>query len=325
LLSRSLLLTLRPLDDADIGFVVDRAVAEGRGLGGAVALTRDARDQLIRLAGGDARRALTILEAAAGAVGDLPRPAAGQGEAGQGGAAPQDSEAGVASAPTIDVETIRRAVDVAAVRYDKDGDQHYDVISAFIKSVRGSDVDAALGYLARMIEAGEDPRFIARRVVVLAAEDIGMADPQALPIAVAAAQAVQLIGMPEGRIPLAEAVVYLATAPKSNAAYVAIDAALADVRAGRVGLVPPHLRDSHYAGARRLGHGEGYVYAHDAPHAIAAQRYAPDELEGREYYQPTGRGYEHQVAERLARIRAILRARDGDGEAATVQDHDHGP
>ncbi|MDR1150973.1 MAG: replication-associated recombination protein A, partial [Bifidobacteriaceae bacterium] len=198
LLSRSLLLTLQPLDDADQGLLIDRAVSDERGLAGTVALDADARDQLIRLAGGDARRALTILEAAAGAVGD-----GGEGAERSGGP------------PAIDVATIRRAVDIAAVRYDKDGDQHYDVISAFIKSVRGSDVDASLAYLARMIEAGEDARFIARRIIVLAAEDVGMADPQALPIAVAAAQAVQLIGMPEGRIPLAEAVVYLATAPKS--------------------------------------------------------------------------------------------------------------
>ncbi|MDR1293815.1 MAG: replication-associated recombination protein A [Bifidobacteriaceae bacterium] len=306
LLSRSLLLTLQPLDDADQGLLIDRAVSDERGLAGMVALDGEARDQLIRLAGGDARRALTILEAAAGAASDA---------AGDRGAGDRDSGSESAGEPpVIDVATVRRAVDIAAVRYDKDGDQHYDVISAFIKSVRGSDVDASLAYLARMIEAGEDARFIARRIVVLAAEDIGMADPQALPIAVAAAQAIGLIGMPEGRIPLAEAVVYLATAPKSNAAYLGIDAALADIRAGRIGLVPPHLRDAHYAGAQRIGHGEGYVYAHDEPHGIAAQRYAPPELTGRRYYTPTGRGFERQVAERLERIRAILDdAPDKDG------------
>ncbi|MDR1799986.1 MAG: replication-associated recombination protein A, partial [Bifidobacteriaceae bacterium] len=184
----------------------------------------------------------------------------------------------------------------------------YDVISAFIKSVRGSDVDAALHYLARMIQAGEDPRFIARRLMILAAEDVGMADPSALQTAVAAAQAVQLVGMPEGRIILAEAVVHLATAPKSNAAYLGIEAALADVREGKAGQVPAHLRDAHYVGAGRLGHGEGYLYAHDAPHAVAAQVYAPAGVDGTEYYRPSDRGYERQVAERLERIRAVLRS-----------------
>ena len=162
------------------------------------------------------------------------------------------------------------------MRYDRDGDQHYDVTSAFIKSIRGSDVDAALHYLARMIEAGEDPRFIARRLMIHASEDVGMADPTALQTAVAAAQAVALIGMPEARIILAQAVIHLATAPKSNAVVMAIDAALADVRAGLVGPVPPHLRDAHYPGARALGHGRGYVYPHDVPGAVVAQQYAPD-------------------------------------------------
>jgi putative ATPase len=192
------------------------------------------------------------------------------------------------------------------VRYDRDGDQHYDVISAFIKSVRGSDVDASLHYLARMIAAGEDPRFIARRIVISASEDVGMADPSALQTAVAAAQAVALIGMPEARIILAEAVVHLATAPKSNAAYLGIDAALADVRAGRMGSVPAHLRDAHYAGAKQLGHGTGYLYAHDHPHAVAAQQYLPDDLVGTRYYTPTDNGYERQVTERLTRIRSVL-------------------
>ncbi|MDR0431820.1 MAG: replication-associated recombination protein A [Bifidobacteriaceae bacterium] len=306
LLSRSIMLTLHPLDDAELGLLIDRAVGDDRGLGGSVRLTAQARDQLIRLSGGDARRALTILEAAAGAVAD----SAGQDDD------VADSEPGPGQA-VIEPADVQRAIDVAAVRYDKDGDQHYDVISAFIKSVRGSDVDAALGYLARMIEAGEDPRFIARRIIILAAEDVGMADPQALPIAVAAAQAVQLIGLPEGRIPLAEAVVYLATAPKSNAAYLAIDAAIGDVRAGKIGMVPPHLRDAHYAGAGRLGHGEGYVYAHDEPYGIAGQQYAPDELAGRRYYTPTDRGYERQVAARLTKIHQLL---DPNGQAGDAAD-----
>ncbi len=286
LLSRSLLLTLKPLTADDVRALVRRAVTDERGLGDAVVLAADAEDQLVRMAGGDARKALTILEAAAGAA---------------------LADASGADAPVaVDLATVERAVDVAAVRYDRDGDQHYDVVSAFIKSIRGSDVDAALHYLARMVAAGEDPRFIARRLVISAAEDVGMADPSALQTAVAAAQAVQLIGMPEGRIVLAEAVVHLATAPKSNRAYAGINAATEDVRAGRVGVVPAHLRDAHYAGAEKIGHGKGYRYAHDAPHAVVAQQYLPDELVGRRYYTPSDRGYERQVAERLERIREIL-------------------
>ena len=289
LLSRSLLATLRPLSVDDVRALVRRAVTDERGLAGAVVLEADAEEHLLRLAGGDARKALTILEAAAGAV----------------PSAPSDD------APVlIDLASVERAVDVAAVRYDRDGDQHYDVISAFIKSMRGSDVDAALHYLARMIAAGEDPRFIARRIVIAAAEDVGLADPSALQTAVAAAEAVALIGMPEARIILAEAVVHVATAPKSNAAYLGIDRALADVRAGRIGIVPAHLRDAHYAGADGLGHGAGYVYAHDEPHAVAAQQYLPDELVGTRYYEPSDRGFERQVTERLVRIRAILHPDD---------------
>ncbi len=197
-------------------------------------------------------------------------------------------------------------MDRAAIRYDRDGDQHYDVISAFIKSVRGSDVQAALHYFARMIAAGEDPRFVARRLVILASEDIGLADPSALPTAVAAAQAVQLIGMPEARINLAQAVIALALAPKSNAVVVAVDAALADVAAGRVGLVPAHLRDAHYAGAKAHGHGKGYQYAHDHPHGIAAQQYLPDELAGAHYYTPTDHGAEAALVGRQTRIEQLL-------------------
>ena len=201
----------------------------------------------------------------------------------------------------ITAEVVEQAVDKAAIRYDRDGDQHYDVISAFIKSVRGSDVQAALHYLARMVAAGEDPRFIARRLVILASEDIGLADPTALTTAVAAADAVQFIGMPEGRIILAQAVIALALAPKSNAVIRAIGAAIADVEAGRIGLVPAHLRDAHYAGAKTYGHGQGYQYAHDQPHGVAAQQYLPDELVGAEYYRPTDHGREAALAERLRR------------------------
>ncbi|SOC86602.1 Recombination protein MgsA [Curtobacterium sp. 314Chir4.1] len=296
LLSRSLLLTLKPLTDEDLGMLVDRAVEDPRGLGGSVVLGDEARSAIVRLSSGDARRALTALEAAASSA-----------VAAQADDDGDDALDGVDTVPVIDADTVAAAVDRALLRYDRQGDEHYDVISAFIKSVRGSDVDAALHYLARMIEAGEDPRFIARRIIISASEDIGMADPQALPIAVAAAQAVQLIGMPEGRIPLAEAVVYLATAPKSNAAYNGVNAAIADVKAGRLGVVPMHLRDAHYPGAKRLGHGKGYVYSHDAEHGVAEQQYLPDALEGTEYYTPTANGFEREVGPRLERLRKITR------------------
>src|SRR3954451_5707153 len=250
LLSRSLLLTLKPLDADAVGLLVDRAVTDPRGLAGQVALSPEARDHLVRTAAGDARSALTALEAAAG-VALAEAAAAGDGTDGDAAAGP----------PVISVGDAERAVDRVALKYDKDGAQHYDVISAFIKSIRGSDVDAALHYLARMLEAGEDPRFVARRLIISASEDIGMADPTALPLAVAAAQAVQLIGMPEGRIVLGQAVVHLALAPKSNASYVAIGAAAGAARAGLAGPVPVHLRDAHYPGAARHGHGKGYRYA----------------------------------------------------------------
>jgi putative ATPase len=285
LLSRSLLLTLEALSDDDLGIVVDRAVTDPRGLDDKIVLDPEARAAIIRLASGDARRALTALEAAALSA----------------------TSTSTDGKPVVLAETVAVAVDRALLRYDRNGDEHYDVISAFIKSVRGSDVDAALHYLARMIEAGEDPRFIARRIIVSASEDIGMADPQALLIAVAAADAVQLIGMPEGRIPLAEAVVYLATAPKSNASYLGIDAALADVRAGKMGRVPAHLRDAHYAGAKRLGYGKGYQYSHDSELGVVQQQYLPDPLKGSIYYAPTEHGNERDVKARLEKLRRIIR------------------
>jgi putative ATPase len=286
LLSRSLLLTLQPLDDTAIGVLVDRALVDERGLAGAVTLADEARAHVVRMSDGDVRRALTAIEAAAGTV--------------------------LAEGRTvIDLTTLEQAVDKAAVRYDRDGDQHYDVISAFIKSIRGSDVDAALHYLARMIEAGEDPRFIARRLVIHASEDIGLADPTALLAATAAAQAVQLIGLPEARINLAQATIHLAAAPKSNAVVRAIDAAQADVRAGLAGAVPPALRDSHYPGAKRLGAGERYVYPPDTAEGVVAQQYPPDELVGRNYYEPSGHGGERALAERLERLRAHVRGREG--------------
>ncbi len=282
LLSRSLLLTLQPLTDDDVRAVLRHALADERGLAGEVEVDDEALDHLVRLAGGDARRGLTYLEAAAGA-------------------------AQATGATTVDVATAERAVDRAAVRYDRQGDQHYDVTSAFIKSIRGSDADAALHYLARMVQAGEDPRFIARRLVILASEDIGLADPTALTTAVAAAQAVQLIGMPEAKLNLAQAVIALAVAPKSNAVTRAIGAAEADVRAGKVGQVPAHLRDAHYPGASALGHGSTYRYAHDAPFAIATQQYAPDVVADVAYYEPTSHGAEGAVKERWERVRRLVR------------------
>ena len=285
LLSRSLLLTLTPLSAEDINELVDRALSTERGLrtpdGGHYTITEEAREDLLRLSGGDARRVLTYLEEAAA------------------GATARDTG-------QITAQILAASVDRAAVRYDKDGDQHYDVISAFIKSVRGSDPDAALHWLARMIEAGEDPRFIARRLIILASEDVGMAAPSVLQTAVAAAQAVQLIGMPEARINLAQATIAAATAPKSNAVVTAVDRALADVRAGRTGPVPAHLRDAHYATASDYGHGVGYRYAHDWPHGVAPQQYLPDDLAGVRYYEPTDHGNEESIATRLETIRSIL-------------------
>jgi putative ATPase len=282
LLSRSLLLTLTSLSDDDVSGVIRRAIADPRGLNDQVHMDDEALDHLVRLAGGDARRSLTYLEAAA---------------------------LGVPIQGLIDTAVLEKAVNQAAVRYDRDGDQHYDVISAFIKSIRGSDVDAALHYLARMIEAGEDPRFIARRVIVHASEDVGMADPTALPVAIAAAQAVEMVGLPEARINLAQAVIHLALAPKSNAVVKAISDAQADVRAGLIGAVPAHLRDAHYSGAQKLGHGEDYKYPHDFEEGVVTQRYAPDSVADRVYYQPSGHGNEARVAERASKIRAILRRR----------------
>nr|WP_253354731.1 replication-associated recombination protein A [Terracoccus luteus] len=282
LLSRSVLVTLTSLADAEVREVVRSALVDERGLAGAHTIDDDALEHVVRIAGGDARRALTSLEAAAGVSLDAVAPGA-------------DVDGPVA----LTLANVEQAVAQAAVRYDRAGDQHYDVASALIKSMRGSDVDAALHYLARMLEAGEDPRFIARRIVISASEDVGLADPTALQTAVAALHAVAQIGMPEARIILAQAVVHNATAPKSNAAYGGVNAAIADVRAGRGGAVPPHLRGSGYAGAERLGHGRGYVYAHDEPDAVARQQYLPDDLTGAVYYRPTGNGFEQRLQARL--------------------------
>ena len=292
LLSRSLLARLEPLTDADVRDLLLRAARDPRGYGGALTVADDALDHLVRLSGGDARRALTALEAGAEAV------LAGH----RSGEAPER--------PVLDLDTAARAIDRAAVRYDRDGDQHYDVISAFIKSLRGSDVDAALHYLARMLEGGEDPRFIARRMIILASEDVGLAEPGALGVAVAAAQALETVGLPEARLALAQAAIHLALAPKSNAVITAIDAAVADVRAGRFGPVPTPLRDAHYPGAARLGHGAGYRYPHDDPTGVSRQDYLAPPLVGRDYYRPSGHGFEERVSPRLGRLRAIIRGQD---------------
>ncbi|WP_157756712.1 replication-associated recombination protein A [Plantactinospora sp. KBS50] len=282
LLSRCVLLTLQPLGEDAVRGLLRRAVSDERGLAGAVTLAEEAEDHLVRLAGGDVRKALTALEAAAGAA-----------------RARGDRRIGLAVA--------EQAVDVAAVRYDRDGDAHYDVTSAFIKSMRGSDVDAALHWLARMLVAGEDARFIARRIVIFASEDVGMADPAALSVATAAAHAVEYVGLPEAQLNLAQAVIHMATAPKSNSATAALTAAMADVRAGRGGPVPPALRDSHYPGSRGLGHGRGYRYPHDDKRGVLTQQYAPDDLVGVDYYRPAGHGAERAVAGRLPALRGIVR------------------
>lgn len=279
LVSRSMIFALRPIGiDAAIA-ILQRALADGEhGLGGNVHATAEALEHWARVCDGDARRALNALELAA--LTTLP------------------GEDGIVR---IDLQAAEESIQQKAVVYDSDEDGHYDTISAFIKSMRGSDPDAAVYWLAKMLHAGEDPRFIARRIMICAAEDVGNADPQALVVAAAAAQTVDAIGMPEARIPLAQAAVYVAVSPKSNAAYKAIETALDDVRTGRTLEVPRHLRGAGYRGAERLGHGEGYKYAHDFDGHHVAQDYLP---EFRRYYEPADQGYERQIARRLAAWRA---------------------
>ena len=312
LLSRSLLLRVHSLEQSDIERLIDRALADPRGFDGAAVIDEEARAHLAAVSGGDARRSLTSLEAAA-AIAFSEAEAAGNAPAETGPAETGAEEAEPTAPVRITLAHATEAVDRAAIRYDRSGDQHYDVVSAFIKSMRGSDADAAVHYLARMLEGGEDPRFVARRIMILASEDIGLADPQALQVATAADQSVALVGMPEARIILSQAVIYCALAPKSNAAYNAINRAIADVRAGASGQVPVHLRDGHYAGAKQFGHGVGYIYAHDEPGHVAAQQYLPDTLRGTVYYEPTQHGFERTLTERRERIRRIL-------DAAPVQD-----
>ena len=280
LISRSIVFELKPLGKEDICGLLERAVTDvEKGMGSYHAvLHEDARDFLADISGGDASAALNALELRILTT--------------------EKSEDGKIH---IDLETASQCIQKRVVRYDKTGDNHYDTISAFIKSMRGSDPDAAVFYLAKMLYAGEDIKFIARRIMICAAEDVGNADPQALQVAVAAAQAVERLGMPEARIPLAQAVTYVASAPKSNAAYLAVDAALEAVRSTKT-TVPVHLQDSHYKGAGKLGHGTGYQYAHDYPNHYVEQQYLPTELKGKVFYQPTDNGYEKKIQEYFQKI-----------------------
>ena len=282
LISRSIIFELHNLEKEDIKELIARAVSDPvRGMGSYHAmLDDDAAEFLSDAANGDARAALNGIELAVLTT--------------------DRSDDGIIH---ITLDTAQECIQKRAVRYDKSGDNHYDTISAFIKSMRGSDPDAAVYYLARMLYAGEDIRFIARRIMICASEDVGNADPQALQVAVAASQAVERIGMPEARIILAQAVTYVASAPKSNAAYMAVDQALESVRNHKIGAVPNHLRDAHYKGAAKLGHGIGYKYAHDYPDHYVKQQYLPDELLGTTFYEPTENGYEKNIKEYLEKIR----------------------
>ncbi len=280
LLSRSMLLVLQPLTDEEVEQVLQRALDHPHGLPG-VQLDEDARDLIVRFAGGDARRALTSLEASA------------------------------SPDPHVTTATVRSIIPSVANRYDREGDLHYDITSALIKSVRGSDVDAALHYLARLVDSGEDPRFIARRLVILASEDIGLADPSALPLAIAGLQAVQFVGWPEARITLGHVVIQLCLSPKSNAAYVAINEALEDVRAGRISPVTAMLRDASLKSSRATGAGKGYRYPHEEGGFVPV-RYVEAPIVDREYYRPSDRGAEARAAAAVQRLRALFRGEQPD-------------
>lgn len=288
LLSRCLLYTFESLKPREIAIILDKALRDReKGLGKYnVKLSEEALDYLAEASAGDARLALNVLEMTVVHLASDGEPA------------------------TITLEQVREILQRGNLKYDPGGDYHYDIISAFIKSIRGSDPDAALYWLARMLEAGEDPLFIARRLIISASEDIGNADPRALSLAVAAAQAVQQIGLPEGRIPLAQATTYLAAAPKSNAAYLALNEAQAEVRERPSGRVPPHLRSTGYKGAAGLGHGEGYLYPHDFPENFVPQRYFPEEMQEKHFYRPNEQGYEKEIKERLLRWRTAVK-KDG--------------
>ncbi len=289
LISRSIIFELKPLTSDDIKVLLNRAVTDKeRGMGSYKAvLEPEAEEFLADIADGDARHALNAIE-----LGILTT---------------QRSDDGLIH---ITKQVAEECIQKKVARYDKDGDNHYDTISAFIKSMRGSDPDAAVYYLARMLNAGEDPKFIARRIMICAAEDVGNADPQALQVAVAASLAVERLGMPEGRIPLSQAVTYIATAPKSNAAYLAINEAMQTVTETGNLPIPPHLQDAHYKSASKLGHGIGYKYAHDYPDHYVEQQYKPYELNGKEFYNPTGNGYEQKIRDHMRR----LKNRDNDNK-----------
>lgn len=278
LLSRVMVLKLESLTRDDLRQLISNALSNSeKGLGKyTINLTEEAINYLITIAEGDGRTILNSLE-----IGVL---------------STSKDENGIIQ---IDLETIKESIQIKTARYDKDGDEHYDTISAFIKSMRGSDPDATLYWLAKMINAGEDPKFIGRRIIISASEDVGNADPNALNVAVSAFNAVNVIGMPEGRIILAQAAVYIATAPKSNAAYLGIDAALEDIKTQEIGNVPTHLKDGHYPGAKNLGNGIGYKYPHNYEKSYTEQQYLPDEFVDKIYYKPTENGYEKKIRERL--------------------------
>lgn len=286
LLSRSIIFELKPLSQDAVKELLKKAVYDTeRGMGSYNAeIDEDALDFLAELSGGDARHALNAVE-----LGIMTTQRGSDGKI------------------HITLDVAQECIQKRAVRYDKDGDNHYDTISAFIKSMRGSDPDAANYYLARMLYAGEDPAFIARRIMICAAEDVGMADPQALVVATNASLAVERIGMPEARILLAEAATYVATAPKSNASYMAVEEALSEVQRSGNLPIPPHLQDAHYKGSAKLGRGIGYLYAHDFPNHYVEQQYLPYELTGHEFYSPSGNGYEVKIREHMKRIRREAR------------------
>ncbi len=281
LISRMMIIPLKPLTREDIFTLIKNGLKnKEKGLGKyKVNIDKEAIDYLITISDGDGRLALNSLE-----IGVL--------------STPKDDKGII----NIDLDTIKECIMVKSAKYDKGGDEHYDTISAFIKSMRGTDPDATLYWLAKMINAGEDPKFIARRIIICASEDVGNADPQALNVAVSAFNAVNVIGMPEGRIILAQAALYVACAPKSNASYIGIDKALEDVKNKAIGKVPGHLKDGSYGGAERLGHGKGYKYPHNYTNAYIRQQYLPDELIDVEYYRPTGNGYERRIREYLAKL-----------------------
>lgn len=284
LISRVSVFRLEPLERYDIAKIVKKALAEDEEIRQVFSsVTEEALDIIYRYSSGDARKALNLIENCSISANDL---------------------------SVLDEGILQKNMGLNPLRYDRDGDMHYDVISAFIKSIRGSDPDAALHYLARMLEAGEDPMFIARRIVISASEDIGNADPTALILAIAAKDAVHFVGLPEARIALAQAVTYLASSPKSNRSYLGIDAALDDVRKGNIGEVPNHLKDASYRGAENFGHGKGYKYSHDYEGAYVPQQYLPDKLIDKKYYKPTKRGREARLYAYLEEIEKISGAKN---------------